>query len=341
MKSIGSYYPSLTSPKKTFHCPWISQVYERVISNSKDSLVIFENPNPSETVALLNSLSLEEFCKIPNIVVNVDTPFDLSYSESFFPLTIGFTMEGSVIVATKEKQFALNKNSYLIMNYGKFLTEFKAKTSAFRICFNLGFAEEVLKSLTTKTDYLLENPYEAPKQPVWFFEKAHFSDSRIIPLLKEIRTTVLNQPYDEIWLNEKLHILLERMLFIHRNILKEIQKLPAIKKSTRLELYRRINLAKDYIDDSITEPMTLEQMAKIASLSKHHFLRLFKQTFKETPYQYLIRRRLERFKSQRLQSNRSITEVCYQSGFEDLRNLERLFQKRFGISPRKYKESHC
>ncbi|MEP7220005.1 MAG: helix-turn-helix transcriptional regulator, partial [Bacteroidota bacterium] len=77
----------------------------------------------------------------------------------------------------------------------------------------------------------------------------------------------------------------------------------------------------------------LADMAKIACLSPHHFLRLFKHAFQETPHQYLTRKRLEWAQDLLTSTERSITDICVSIGFESLGSFSWLFRRRFGASP--------
>src|SRR5688572_18701405 len=72
--------------------------------------------------------------------------------------------------------------------------------------------------------------------------------------------------------------------------------LGAIKNSTKQELYRRLQIARNFIDANITRHITLEGVASEACLSKFHFMRLFKQAFGQTVHQYITQQRLKQTK---------------------------------------------
>lgn len=136
---------------------------------------------------------------------------------------------------------------------------------------------------------------------------------------------------------EQFGVLLEKMLQAHRGISAEIAKLPPLRFSTRLEIYRRLHRAKDFIDSCYQQQIQLPQIARIAPLSCYHFLRLFKTAFNETPYQYLTRRRLETAQTLLTTTDLPITQVCYEVGFEDLSSFGRLFRQFFGLSPKAFR----
>jgi AraC family transcriptional regulator len=85
------------------------------------------------------------------------------------------------------------------------------------------------------------------------------------------------------------------------------------------------------------EPLTLGEMARIAGLSRYHFLRTFKAVTGITPHQWLLRARL-RDAARRLATSRDpVTEIALDVGFEDLSNFIRSFRSEFGVSPSRYR----
>lgn len=95
--------------------------------------------------------------------------------------------------------------------------------------------------------------------------------------------------------------------------------------------------AKSFIDQHYNQPLNLECIASQASFSPYHFLRLFRQTFDETPHQYLTRRRIERARELLTTTDYSITEVCLEVGYESLGSFSTLFRKVVGHSPQHYR----
>ena len=88
------------------------------------------------------------------------------------------------------------------------------------------------------------------------------------------------------------------------SIYQELDAIPAMRAATREELYRRIHYAREYAAALFTTPITLDEMARVAGLSPNHLLRTFKQVFDQTPYQYVIAKRLHMPNSSAL--NRSV-----------------------------------
>src|SRR3990167_10298388 len=129
--------PSLFNSNITpFHCRCVNQVYQSVVSNSKDILVLKGAPDPSETASLLNGLSSTSLHRLPTFIVNTLFPTESYYPQSLFPLTVGCAVQGRLIVEADRKRLILNETNYHIMNQGSFLTEAAQESEALRICFN-------------------------------------------------------------------------------------------------------------------------------------------------------------------------------------------------------------
>jgi AraC-like DNA-binding protein len=93
-----------------------------------------------------------------------------------------------------------------------------------------------------------------------------------------------------------------------------------------------------YMDESYSDSsLTLEDIARQAALNTHHFLRLFKQLFLTTPHQYLTSVRLKNAVRLLEQNSLSVSEVCWDCGFESLASFSLLFKRNFGLSPQAFR----
>lgn len=93
-------------------------------------------------------------------------------------------------------------------------------------------------------------------------------------------------------------------------------------------------ILKTYSDDSLD----MGQLAYHAGFSRYHFIRIFRQAFGMTPYQYLIQQRIEKAKTLLMDAQLSVTDVCMAVGFRSLGSFSVLFRKTVGLSPREYRE---
>lgn len=102
------------------------------------------------------------------------------------------------------------------------------------------------------------------------------------------------------------------------------------------DIYRRIVAAKVYIDENYHDDIDLDIISKQAFLSRFHFHRLFRQVYNKTPHQYLTSRRISKAKDL-LASNKAVTEVCNEVGFESIGSFSVLFKKEIGFAPQYYR----
>jgi transcriptional regulator GlxA family with amidase domain len=172
---------------------------------------------------------------------------------------------------------------------------------------------------------------------VHFFERVYPHDEELSPLLFCIRHAINSGKATMPWLEEQFHQALERLLQAHRNVFREVERLPAARMATRLELYRRLYMAREFLDASLEQPVLLSEAADIACLSPHHFLRQFKQLFRVTPHQYHRRKRLERAQRLLTETELSVTEICFRLGFESIGSFSWLFSRQFGLSPSRFR----
>jgi AraC-like DNA-binding protein len=101
------------------------------------------------------------------------------------------------------------------------------------------------------------------------------------------------------------------------------------------DTFRRLCRGRDLLASEYQTRVLLQHAAREACLSEFHFHRLFRATFGETPHDFLTRLRLERAR-QMLASDRAVTEVCFEIGYESLGSFSSKFRAYFGRSPAEY-----
>lgn len=97
-------------------------------------------------------------------------------------------------------------------------------------------------------------------------------------------------------------------------------------------LLKQVIRSKKFIDCNFSDPISLDDIAGEAYLSKFHFIRLFRNCYGVTPHQYLIRVRVAAAKTL-LRSGIPIAEACYAVGFGSLPSFANLFKKLTGTTP--------
>lgn len=103
------------------------------------------------------------------------------------------------------------------------------------------------------------------------------------------------------------------------------------------DMNRRLLRARDAMDRSYAEPLDVRAVAAVACISPAHFSRSFRAVFGETPHRYLQRRRVERSMFLLRETDRSVTQICFDVGFTSLGTFSRTFRVIVGETPSGYR----
>ena len=103
---------------------------------------------------------------------------------------------------------------------------------------------------------------------------------------------------------------------------------------------RRLLRARDAMDRAYAEPLDVRAVAAVAYISEAHFIRSFRAVFGETPHRYLQRRRVERSMFLLRETDRSVTDICFDVGFTSRGTFSRTFREIVGESPSAYRVGH-
>ena len=101
---------------------------------------------------------------------------------------------------------------------------------------------------------------------------------------------------------------------------------------------QRLRRVKDRIDREYANPLDVEALARDAHMSAGHFSRAFKQAYGESPYSYLMTRRIERAMALLRGGDLSVTEICFEVGCSSLGTFSTRFAELVGMPPSAYRE---
>ena len=94
------------------------------------------------------------------------------------------------------------------------------------------------------------------------------------------------------------------------------------------------------MDRAYAEPLDIRAVAAVAYVSEAHFIRTFRAVFGETPHRYLQRRRVERSMFLLRETDRSVTDISLDVGFNSLGTFSRTFREIVGETPSAYRQGH-
>ncbi|WP_420801723.1 helix-turn-helix transcriptional regulator [Pseudofrankia asymbiotica] len=100
---------------------------------------------------------------------------------------------------------------------------------------------------------------------------------------------------------------------------------------------RHLLRAKDLADGRYFEALTVAELARAAGLSPAYFSREFRRVFGESPHQYLLTRRLERAAALLRNTDRSVTDICFDVGLTSVGSFLTSFRRVYGVTPSAYR----
>lgn len=107
-----------------------------------------------------------------------------------------------------------------------------------------------------------------------------------------------------------------------------------------VERYERIHPVLQYMREHITDPIRLEELARQCNVSAAHFCRMFRQITGTPPLQYLANLRLHQAASLLKRTDRTVSQIAEDVGFDDVGYMSRCFKKQFGMTPTQLKREN-
>lgn len=101
-----------------------------------------------------------------------------------------------------------------------------------------------------------------------------------------------------------------------------------------------LNDVVDYMRNNLTMNLNLEDLAKIAKMSKYHFCRSFKKHYGIAPMQYFVELRISKAKELLMFSDLNITQIAYSVGFNDARYFSQVFKQKESLAPAEYAKKY-
>ena len=103
----------------------------------------------------------------------------------------------------------------------------------------------------------------------------------------------------------------------------------------------RLRRVRDRIDREYAQPLDVEALARDAAMSAGHFSREFRRAYGESPYSYVMTRRIERAMALLRRGDLSVTEVCFEVGCASLGTFSTRFTELVGMPPSAYREEEA
>jgi AraC family transcriptional regulator len=248
-------------------------------------------------------------------------PEDRPFEERHEAFTIAAVMEGSFLYRANVGTSLLHPGAFLLGNFGACFQcghDHSRGDRCVAFHFSPDYFAEVSASAGGSAKFTFATgmmPY-APETQSW---------------LVRLQWAIVRQ--DAIEIDEAITALIEFVVTTLSGEAPSFQRLSA-------HDVRRISAALQMIEENFSEAVTLDRLARVATMSKYHFLRTFRRSVGVTPYQYLLALRLRHAALRVALSSEPISRIAFDVGFGDLSTFIDLFRRRFGDSPSGYRARH-
>jgi AraC family transcriptional regulator len=250
------------------------------------------------------------------------------------PLSIKTVVRGEVQWIVEDRCLVVDSKTFIVLADGqRYSMNINCAKPVETCCvfFRSGFVEEVAQDATTPLEASLDSPWRDAPQ-LAFLSRLHSDPDRaFLPAIWSLadRCSEELQPSS---FEEHFLMLSQNVLMFYREVKAQFLRVPGAKTSTREELFRRLQIAREYLHESVGRRISLEEVSREACISRYHLHRAFRRVFRLTPHAYVTALRLNRARSL-LQSGRPVTDVAMDIGFTSVSAFTRLFRSRYGVPP--------
>lgn len=243
---------------------------------------------------------------------------------------------GEEFYRAKDVLYRLTRSNYLVLNDDTPRSSFVRSDNdveSLSINFSADFVNSFYAS-STESELDLDEQQLPTRRTVRFSEELQENNPVVSPVLMKIRYGLMTDSFGPLELDETVSLLLDSMLHCESEIRTRMNSMACKKASTREELYKRLVRSRDYIYSCYKDPITIEDLARVASLNQHYFLREFKKLFGTSPHAYIRDLRLKEVRRLLNTTDRLFRDICLEVGYSDPSSLRKVFKREFQRSPR-------
>ncbi len=249
----------------------------------------------------------------------------VSYKSTY---TLKYVIEGVKQYHYNNQAIEVSKNQYLILNNNSTITT-EAKSGVKGLSFFLS------QSLIDE----IYNYHADDASQLEFLEVIHKkSTSEVSSLLHKAANLYRFDKVNFEQLMESLFIQISEIVVKEQvDIDTKFTALKIVKHNTKKQLFKLITAAEEYLNDHMSENISLDKISSDIGISKYYLHRLFTELHGYTPLYYLTSIRLGKAKHKLQYSNDSILEIAIACGFDNISYFSNVFKKHIGFSPTQFR----
>jgi AraC-like DNA-binding protein len=253
----------------------------------------------------------------------------------FTGLGIKYVASGEETYFANDKKILVKEGEYIIGNdFTSSIVKIDNQKTVQGLCIDI--SSEIISEVADYYDLNGEDLTEFLLSDQFFVNRYNIKNTTLGYSLVDINESIKTRNHDMQFLQEELfYSLAESIITDQRFIFNHLNKLEFKKQNTNEEVFRLLLKAKELLDLHAIKNLSLDEISSAAGISKYHFIRLFKNVFGLSPYQYQIRRRLENAKLEILKGV-SILDTAFAYGYADLASFSKAFKQAFGQSPSQF-----
>lgn len=250
------------------------------------------------------------------------------------PPSIKSVLRGRVSWIVEGRELVVDSSSFLVLgNAERYSMNIDSPVPVETCCafFVPGFLEQIAADLTSSLQSSLDTPGRISPPPSYLSALHDDSERRLVKYLYTLAQSCRGE-LNPSGAEEAFVVLGASLLEYYEQIRAQVARVPASRRSTKQELFRRLLIGREFIHSHSADGISLAAVARAACLSPFHFHRGFTGAFQQTPHGYLTKLRLAQA-SNMIASGTTVLDACVGVGFSSPSAFSRLFREHLGYAP--------
>lgn len=257
----------------------------------------------------------------------------------FGGLGVKYVASGEEVYYANGKKYTVKEGEYIIGNdFTHSVVHIDKSVPVQGLCIDI--SPQIISEVALYHDVNGSDLREFLLSDQFFVNRYNVKNTSLGYTLNDINTRIKAGAFrNDLHQNELFYSLAESIINDQRFVFDHLSKMSFKKEVTNEEVFRAMLNAKAHMDAHIMDNLSLEELSKQIGISKYHFLRVFKNTFGISPYQYQKRMRLLQAR-QELMLGHDILETAIRYGYFNVQSFTKAFKSAFGKTTGVIKKSN-